>query len=174
MDPTGEIIQTNVPSGVFGHFLGWASLDWLGNSAFSQGGGFFPVKNKDDTSTVLYVPINQTGTYTLLTHSTLFGGSSITEPITLAAKFTNISSEMNTNAEKQDDVEIELIPASSEENPKSLSEAKPMPETQSIPEGVANPIFDLPFGTGIAIGIVIGIMIGIAIILIMRQKLPNN
>ena len=87
MNPSGEIIQTNVPSGVFGHFLGWPSLDWLGNSPFSQGGGFFPVKNKDDTSTVLYVPINQTGTYTLLTHSTLFGGESTTEPITLVAKF---------------------------------------------------------------------------------------
>jgi len=91
MDPSGQIIQTNVPSGVYGHFMGWASLDWLGSSIFSQGGGFYPVKNKDDTSTVLYVPINQTGTYTLLTHSTLFGGSSTTEPITLAAKFTNIS-----------------------------------------------------------------------------------
>ena len=32
MDPSGKIIQTNVPSGVFGHFLGWPSLDWLGNS----------------------------------------------------------------------------------------------------------------------------------------------
>ena len=94
MDPFGKIIQTNVPSGVFGHFLGWPSLDWLGNSFFSQGGGFFPVKNKDDTSTVIYIPINQTGTYTLLTHSTLFGGNSTTEPITLAAKFTNISSEL--------------------------------------------------------------------------------
>ena len=61
MDPSGKIIQTNVPSGVFGHFLGWPSLDWLGNSLFSEGGGFYPVKNKDDTSTVLYVPINQTG-----------------------------------------------------------------------------------------------------------------
>ena len=71
MDPLGQIIQTNVPSGVFGHFLGWPSLDWLGNTPFSQGGGFFPVKNKDNTSTVLYVPINQTGTYTLMTHSTL-------------------------------------------------------------------------------------------------------
>ena len=91
MDPSGEIIQTNVPSGVFGHFMGWALLDWLGNSIFSQGGGFLPVKNKDKTSTVLYVPINQTGTYTLLTHSILFGGYSTTEPITLAAKFTHIS-----------------------------------------------------------------------------------
>ncbi len=55
MDLSGKIIQTNVPSGVFGHFMGWASLDWLENSIFSQGGGFFPVKNKDETSTVLYV-----------------------------------------------------------------------------------------------------------------------
>ena len=40
MDPLGKIIQTNVPSGAFGHFLGWPSLDWLGTSPFSQGGGF--------------------------------------------------------------------------------------------------------------------------------------
>ena len=78
MDPFGQIVQTNVPSGVFGHFLEWPSLDWLGTSIFSQGGGFFPVKNKDNTSTVLYVPINQIGTYTLLIHSTLFGGNSTT------------------------------------------------------------------------------------------------
>ncbi|MDH5432036.1 MAG: S8 family serine peptidase, partial [Nitrosopumilus sp.] len=110
MDPSGQIIQTNVPSGVFGHFLGWASLDWLGNSIFSQGGGFFPVKNKDETSTVLYVPINQTGTYTLLTHSTLFGGSSTTEPITLVAKFSNISPEMILENELQN-IESELIPS---------------------------------------------------------------
>ena len=93
IDPQGKIVQTNVPTGVFGHFLGWPSLDWLGTSAFSQGGGFFPVKNKDNTSTVLYVPINQTGTYGLLLHSTLFGGDSITEPITIKAKFTTISDD---------------------------------------------------------------------------------
>ena len=115
MDPSGEIIQTNVPSGVFGHFMGWASLDWLGNSIFSQGGGFFPVKNKDDTSTVLYVPINQTGTYTLLTHSTLFGGSSTTEPITLAAKFTNISPEMNIDS-TQNEIEIKPFSTNSEDS----------------------------------------------------------
>ncbi|MDH5666082.1 MAG: S8 family serine peptidase, partial [Nitrosopumilus sp.] len=120
MDPSGQIIQTNVPSGVFGHFLGWASLDWLGNSIFSQGGGFFPVKNKDETSTVLYVPINQTGTYTLLTHSTLFGGSSTTEPITLVAKFSNISPEMILENELQN-TESEPVPS----NPNNGSEVKP-------------------------------------------------
>jgi len=90
VDPQGKIVQTNFPSGVFGHFWGWPTTDWLGTSPFSAGGGFFPVKNKDNTSTVLYAPINQTGTYTLLVHSTLFGGESTTEPLSLAAKFTTI------------------------------------------------------------------------------------
>jgi hypothetical protein len=90
VDPQGKIVQTNFPSGVFGHFWGWPTTDWLGTSEFSSGGGFFPVKNKDNTSTVLYAPIDQTGTYTLLVHSTLFGGESTTESISLAAKFTTI------------------------------------------------------------------------------------
>ena len=167
MDPSGQIIQTNVPSGVFGHFLDWTSLDWLGNSIFSQGGGFFPVKNKDDTSTVLYVPINQTGTYTLLTHSTLFGGSSITEPITLAAKFTNISSEMNLNTE-QLNMDIESIPSYSEENPKTIL------ETKTTSKDMVDSPNDFLFSIGIVIGIVVGIMIGIVLIFMIRQKLPNN
>jgi len=90
IDPHGKIIQTNFPSGVFGEFLGWPTGDWLGTSSFSSGGTFYPLKNKDNTSTVLFAPINQTGTYTLLVHSTLFDGTSITEPISLAAKFTTI------------------------------------------------------------------------------------
>jgi len=163
MDPSGEIIQTNVPSGVFGHFLGWASLDWLGNSLFSQGGGFYPVKNKDDTSTVLYVPINQTGTYTLLTHSTLFGGSSTTEPITLAAKFTNISPEMILENEKQP-VDDELIFNDSNTD----SEIKP--ETITAKDSTST-ISEPPFSLGI--GIVIGIAIGIVVIFIIRPKPPK-
>jgi hypothetical protein len=90
IDPQGKIIQTNVPSGVFGHFWSWPTIDWLGVTPFSQGGGFFPVKNKDSTSTVMFAPINQTGTYTLLLHSTLFNGESITEPFSLAVKFDTI------------------------------------------------------------------------------------
>ena len=65
LDPQGKIISTNMPTGVFGHFMNWASLDWLGSSPFSQGGGFFPVKNKDNTSTLIFSPINQTGTFTV-------------------------------------------------------------------------------------------------------------
>ena len=53
VDPQGKIVQTNFPSGVFGHFWGWPTTDWLGNKPnLVQGGGFFPVKNKDNTSTV--------------------------------------------------------------------------------------------------------------------------
>ena len=90
IDPQGKIIQTNFPPGVFGEFMGWPTSDWLGTSSFSQGGTFYPLKNKDNTSTVLFAPINQTGIHTLLVHSTLFDGTSITEPISLAAKFTTI------------------------------------------------------------------------------------
>jgi hypothetical protein len=90
IDPAGRIVQTNVPPGVLGHFQGWPTGDWLGTTPFSEGGGFFPIKNKDDTSTVLYAPVNQTGTYSLLMHSTLFSGQSLVEPITLTAKFSTI------------------------------------------------------------------------------------
>ncbi len=93
LDPQGKIISTNMPTGVFGHFMNWASLDWLGSSPFSQGGGFFPVKNKDNTSTLIFAPINQTGTHSLLIHSTLFEGKNITEPITLVAKFSTLTSD---------------------------------------------------------------------------------
>ncbi len=161
MDPSGKIIQTNVPSGVFGHFLGWPSLDWLGNSPFSQGGGFYPVKNKDNTSTVLYVPINQTGTYTLLIHSTLFGGQSTTEPISLAAKFTNISTEI-ISQNKEILTESGQIISESKENNIIIHE--------TIPEEILITNSDSSFNLGIIIGVSIGAAISIVIIFIMRQK----
>ena len=96
IDPQGRVVHSNVPPGAFGHFMGWPTSDWLGTTPFSQGGGFFPVKNKDYTSSGLYIPINQTGTYAILTHSGLFGGNATTEEISIAAKFTNIP-ELNKN-----------------------------------------------------------------------------
>ena len=137
-----------------------ASLDWLGNSPFSQGGGFYPVKNKDDTSTVLFAPINQTGTYTLLTHSTLFGGSSTTEPITLAAKFSNISSDVPKN-EQIDDKSENIIPQE-----KSILLHETIPDDKIIENTLSNS----SLGLGVAIGIVIGIAIGIVFVFIIRQK----
>jgi subtilisin family serine protease len=161
MDPSGKIIQTNVPSGVFGHFLGWPSLDWLGNSPFSQGGGFYPVKNKDDISTVLFAPINQTGTYTLLTHSTLFGGSSTTEPITLAAKFSNIPSNTISENEQIDNKSENIVPQE-----KTILLHETIPEDKIIENTLSNS----SLGLGVVIGIVIGIAIGIVFVFIIRQK----
>ena len=174
MDPFGKIIQTNVPSGVFGHFLGWPSLDWLGNSPFSQGGGFFPVKNKDDTSTVLYVPLNQTGTYAVLVHSTLFGGNSTTEPVALSAQFSNISSEMKYE-ESPDDID-EKIPAEIIEEPQPPDidslDLQQDPKTVSKPEQDGKTVqeSDVSFNLGIGIGLVVGIAIGLACIFIIKRK----
>ena len=166
MDPFGKIIQTNVPSGVFGHFLGWPSLDWLGNSLFSQGGGFYPVKNKDYTSTVLHVPINQTGTYTLLTHSTLFGGNLITEPITLKAKFTNLSSEIIVS---ENVLPLDSIVADSENLTKITEHNNPtikISENEPFSQTSENSDFEI----GLLLGIIVGAAIGISMIFIFRQK----
>jgi hypothetical protein len=179
MDPSGQIVQTNMPSGIFGHFLGWVSLDWLGGSLFSQGGGFYPVKNKDDTSTVIYVPINQTGTYSILAHSTLFGGNSTTEPITLAAKFSTISADVQSelNELNQTKIQPELI---------ILNKTKPSPEviedTVSNDSAILteqaelkeNKISDeVSFPIELAVGIGIGIAIGLSFVFITRRNLDK-
>ena len=174
MNPKGEIIQTNMPSGIFGHFLGWASLDWLGNSLFSQGGGFFPVKNKDNTSTVIYVPINQTGTYSILAHSTLFGGNSTTEPISLAAKFSTISADVQSELNKLNQTKI---------LPKLILPNK----TKSIPEITEDVISndsliiskqdqiteEISFPMELVIGIGIGFAIGLSFVFIQRRNLDK-
>jgi len=169
MDPSGKIIQTNVPSGVFGHFLGWPSLDWLGNSPFSQGGGFYPVKNKDDTSTVLYVPINQTGTHTLLAHSTLFGGNSTTEAITLVAKFTNISNDPILNFENDSEIKITLADTEDSEII-SKSNNQTLLISNNDPLIISDSNSNLGFDIGLLLGITIGVAIGISVIFIIRQK----
>ena len=169
MDPSGKIIQTNVPSGVFGHFLGWPSLDWLGNSLFSQGGGFYPVKNKDDTSTVLYVPINQTGTHTLLAHSTLFGGNSTTETITLAAKFTNIPDDLIMNFENNSKLKSTITDSEySEVISKSNNQILLISNNDTLI--ISESKSDLGFDIGLLLGITIGVAIGIIVIFIIRQK----
>ena len=180
MDPSGKIIQTNVPSGVFGHFLGWPSLDWLGNSFFSQGGGFYPVKNKDNTSTVLYVPVNQTGTYTLLTHSTLFGGNSTVEPITLSAKFTNISSDIIVDFQDNENDGIfnsEKIPSSNlivmgtENSTKMIQHDNSTLVISDKERSItSNNASDSDFEIGLIVGVIVGLAIGIVLLFIIRQK----
>jgi hypothetical protein len=171
MDPSGKIIQTNVPSGVFGHFLGWPSLDWLGNSLFSQGGGFYPVKNKDNTSTVLNVPINHTGTYSLLTHSTLFGGNSTTESITLKAKFTNLSSN-STSISNSESILLSESMAIDIENSTKLTESdnSTIEISDNERSTKSNNTSDSDFEIGLIIGIITGAAIGIVSLFIIRQK----
>ena len=172
VDPRGKIVQTNMPSGVFGHFLGWPSLDWLGNSIFSQGGGFFPVKNKDQTSTVLSVPINQTGTYSVLAHSTLFGGNGTTEPISIAAKFSTFDPEMQPNKivtlpaieVRSNETKDDLPPV-----PLNVSEPAPYPETLR-PSTIETQEPTNSFDLGVALGVLVGAAIGIIFMLILRQK----
>ena len=177
MDPSGKIIQTNVPSGVFGHLLGWVSLDWLGNSVFSQGGGFYPVKNKDDTSTVLYVPVNQTGTYSIMTHSTLFGGNSTTEAITLVGKFSNISKDLTVDSVQSTDENFETQQQSAKviaEDKNEIShDYKPEQNTVQDDGGDSNNNDGSSFTLGIVIGIISGIVIGSVTIFILRQKPPK-
>lgn len=84
--PDGSIISTSTPAGAFGHFMGWPSLDWLGTTPFSEGGGFYPVST-NATSSIIHVPVNQTGVHSVMVHSTLFGGESVTEPVSLEARF---------------------------------------------------------------------------------------
>jgi hypothetical protein len=89
-DPNGKIIASSVPPGVFKVFLGWASNDWLGTTRASEGGGFYPAQNQGTNSTVLYVPVNSTGIYSIMLHTTLFHGKSLTEPIMIEAKSTTL------------------------------------------------------------------------------------
>ena len=169
MDPAGKIIQTNVPSGVFGHFLGWPSLDWLGTSAFSQGGGFFPVKNKDNTSTVLSVPLNQTGTYTVLTHSTLFAGNSTTEPISLSAKFTNMS--FNETIDSQNNIKLKSIIDDTVDDTKQEQMISAFDNVSiTIPNDTSQIESNSDFDLGLILGITIGVAIGISVLFIIRQK----
>ena len=162
MDPNGKIISSNVPSGVFGHFMEWPSLDWLGNSLFSQGGGFFPVKNKDDFSTVLQIPINQTGTHTILTHTTLFAGDTVTEPLTLVAKFTDILSYTKEDS-----------PLFSETIDESIISSTPeiiLPKISSGLQTLKQKDIEDSLTIGLTIGLSIGLGVGVIAVFVFRQN----
>jgi len=173
MDPAGKIIQTNVPSGVFGHFLGWPSLDWLGTSPFSQGGGFYPVKNKDNTSTILSVPLNQTGTYSVLTHSTLFAGDSTTEPISLSAKFTRISlgETLDSQNDTVDEIKLKSINGTAKDDMVLPFDNVTVTITDDVISNDTSQIeSNSNFDIGLILGITIGVAIGISVLFIIRQK----
>ena len=88
VDPAGKIVQTNTDPGVFGDLAFWPSRDWLGYSAFGEGGGFYPVSNWNDTTTVMSISISEPGVYTILSHVSLHGGESVYEPLRVSVRFS--------------------------------------------------------------------------------------
>jgi hypothetical protein len=88
--PDGRMIASSVPSGVFETFAGWPSNDWLGTTQFSEGGAFYFSQNAGENSTLLHVPVNGTGVYSVLLHNSLFHGNSLYEPVQIEAKFSTI------------------------------------------------------------------------------------
>ena len=83
VSPGGLIASSSAPPGAFGQILGWPSSDWLGPTEFSQGGGFFPVTGRNETSTLVVAPVNGTGTYGIMTHTTVFGGKALAEDMSV-------------------------------------------------------------------------------------------
>lgn len=94
--PDGKLVASSVPSGVFSTFSGWASNDWLGTTTVSQGGGFYFSQNDGGNATVLNVPINGTGVYSVLLHNTLYSGYDILEPVSVLAKFSTIRQDASS------------------------------------------------------------------------------
>lgn len=87
VSPDGRIIATNVPGGVFKTFINWPSNDWLGRTRASDGGGFYPSQNNGENSSVLYIPIDSPGIYSIMLHTTLFSaGYDVYEPLQIEIK----------------------------------------------------------------------------------------
>jgi hypothetical protein len=89
MDPQGRIVGSSVPPGLYRsitrNFVSFPlplpqaspSNDWLGYSFYNSrgwGGGFVPSQNNGPTSSILQFSINETGTYTVVVHNTLYAG----------------------------------------------------------------------------------------------------
>ena len=89
VDPLGNIATSTAEPGAYGELDNSASSDWLGPGIQGRG-GFYPVTNINSTSVGLYIPINQTGTWSLLAHSAVYGGTYAAEPVDLLLKFTNL------------------------------------------------------------------------------------
>ncbi|TFH03062.1 MAG: hypothetical protein E4G77_01380, partial [Nitrosopumilus sp.] len=115
-------------------------------------------------------PINQTGTYSILAHTTLFGGNSTTEPITLAAKFSTISADVQSELNELNQTKIQpelVLPNKTKSIPEVKKDTIPndtsnITKQDEIPENVSFPM-------ELAIGIGIGIAIGLAFVFITRR-----
>jgi hypothetical protein len=99
----------------------------------------------------------------------LFAGNSTTEPITLVAKFTNISSEIILDS--QNNLEYNsLIIDSKELDVISNSNNDTTIISNNDSMVTSNNYLNLGFDFGLVVGIVIGVAIGISLLFIYRQK----
>ena len=90
----------------------------------------------------------------------MFAGNSTTEPITLAAKFTNISSEIILDPQNNLELESILIDNESDVISKSNNDTIVVSKIDYVSE----------FDIGLVIGIAIGVAIGISLLFVFRQK----
>ena len=110
----------------------------------------------------------------------MFGGNSTTEPITLAAKFSNIQSELIFDVESNFDSNNQKSDINSKFNNETLDVSNNETldvsnnETLDVSDNQSMVISDIEsnsgFELGITIGIIVGVAIGISIILIIKQK----
>jgi len=100
----------------------------------------------------------------------LFAGNSTTEPITLAAKFTNISSEIIMDSQNNSESESPIIDDESVVISKSNDTSDITPKSSNDPIVVSKIDYFSEFDVGLVIGIVVGIAIGILFLFIFRQK----
>ncbi|MEO9364986.1 MULTISPECIES: S8 family serine peptidase [Candidatus Nitrosocaldus] len=137
VDPEGRIIATNVPGGVFKTFINWPSNDWLGRTRASDGGGFYPSQNNGENSTVLYIPINSTGIYSIILHTTLFSAEhDVYEPLQIEIKPAALMPDTEPPRVKVDlpeyargiiDVRIEVVDDNIEEVVYRIDDLPPLP-----------------------------------------------
>ena len=83
--PDGNHVASNMEPGVFGAIDNWPSSDWLGTQEFGSG-AFYPVKNWNQTGTILPFPVTDDGLYTILLHATTFAGQTTSEDIQVSVR----------------------------------------------------------------------------------------
>ena len=100
----------------------------------------------------------------------MFAGNSTTEPITLAAKFTNISSKIILDSQNNLELESLIIDDEFVVTSKINNGSDMISKSSNDPIVVSKIDYFSEFDVGLVIGIVVGIAIGISLLLIFRLK----
>ena len=101
-----------------------------------------------------------------MAHSTLFGGNSTTEPITLVAKFSTISADEQIELNELNQTQIQpefIIPNKTQPIPE-------IPKDKKIEEPNITPDKENLFPDQLIIGIGIGFAIGLAFVFITKRN----